>query len=755
MSNGYPEECNGCPFREESTGFVPGVGPADAKVLVCGEAPGKRELATGEPFVGPAGQELNQLLSIAGIDRTKVYVTNACKCLPAHKTPSHSQTNECRSRYLNKEIDSHSFKYVLALGRIATSVFGVPEARKQGPAHGYILDRGSHYILSTWHPAYIIRTQFISDGEDGVETKGVTARVEAQHDMLKFKRFVNGDLPLEAAPATLSPFSQLLTDEPNTVALDIETKGLDKFHNEIVLCGAAWRDSSGQIHMASESFDPTQVGYVLSDSRIKKVFHNINFDVGVLYHTAGKLTNTPFTCTQLLGSLLGSDLPKGLEFLARAYLNTSPWKWTADTDHKRYNALDCWATLRLHEEFTKPNGLLEEVRMQELCDRSEKALKLTVDAHLQGVRVDTIRMGAIHTVMEKKVKEAEHRLNALLQEHTDMKTLNWNSPQQVQHLLYEILDLPKQFTTDVKTKKRRLTSDANALESLSKLHPIPATMRAFKLFGKYTSTYLNPRLVVKGRLFPEFRMDVTATGRFASRGPNFQNQPRTGPVKSIYLPDRPDHYFVEVDFSQIEMRVMVHLSGETALEEVYEKGYDLHTEVAKTVFEKPTVTPEERHMAKYIVYGLGYGRGAKSLAEQYGWSIPEAQAFIRTFSKRYPRLWEWRREQVRTAENERYLANAFNRRRYFYGRNFTTRAYNFKPQSTALDILIDGMLAIDQQTSWRQMIWVHDSYGLSVPKKEIQDALHILPEILGTCRLGFPTPIDIKYGNSWGDKHAD
>jgi DNA polymerase-1 len=277
-------------------------------------------------------------------------------------------------------------------------------------------------------------------------------------------------------------------------------------------------------------------------------------------------------------------------------------------------------------------------------------------------------------------------------------------------------------------------------------------MRAFKLFGKYTSTYLNPRLVQKGRLYPEFRMDVAATGRFASRGPNFQNQPRTGPVKSIYLPDQSNHFFVEVDFSQIEMRVMVHLSEEPALEEVYAKGYDLHYEVAKMVFKKEDISHEERHMAKYIVYGLGYGRGAASVAQQYGWPIAEAQSFIREFSKRFPKLWEWRREQVKLAERQRYLENAFNRRRYFYGRNFTTRAYNFIPQSTALDILVDGMIILNKKVpKWRQMIWVHDSYCLSIPKKDMEEAKEILPKLLGTCAIGFPTPVDIAYGDNWGD----
>ena len=744
-------ECKDCPYRESSEGFVGGDGPRDSRVLVCGEAPGRRELVQGKPFIGPAGEELNQLLSIAGIERSKVYITNACKCLPNSKTPSQQQLNECRDRHLKEEISSHKFKYVLALGRIATSIFGVPAARKQGPAHGYILDRGSYFLLSTWHPAYIIRTQFLSD-KQGTESKGVTARVEAQHDMLKFRRFVEGDLPLENPPDHLSDYSELEIDNPKVVAIDIETSGLDKFNNKIALFGVSWRGPSNEIKMASIPWDENRVGYLLTSRTTTKVFHNINFDVGVMYHTGCKLTCSPFSCTQLLGSLLGSDLPKGLEFLGRAYLNTSPWKWTTDTDHKRYNAIDCWATLRLYEEFTKPSGLLQQNDMESLRGRSEKALELTVAAHLKGIKVDQTRMNAIGTVMKKKMDEGETRLNALLLEHTELKSINWNSPQQVQDLLYNHLSLPKQHTQDQKTKKRRLTANADALQTLSSLHPIPAAMRAFKLFGKYCSTYLNPRLVVRGRLYPEFRMDVAATGRFASRGPNFQNQPRTGPVKSIYLPDKPDHYFVEVDFSQIEMRVMVHLSGEPALEEVYAKGYDLHTEVAKMVFSKENISKEERHMAKYIVYGLGYGRGAASVAQQYGWPIAEAQAFIREFAKRFPKLWEWRREQVKLAERQRYLANAFGRRRYFYGRNFTTRAYNFIPQSTALDILVDGMIALNEQcVQWRQMIWVHDSYCLSIPKKDIEEAKDILPKILGTCHLGFPTPIDIEYGDNWGD----
>ena len=104
------------------------------------------------------------------------------------------------------------------------------------------------------------------------------------------------------------------------------------------------------------------------------------------------------------------------------------------------------------------------------------------------------------------------------------------------------------------------------------------------------------------------------------------------------------------------------------------------------------------------------------------------------------------------APGQRYLANDFGRRRYFYGRNFTTRAYNFIPQSTALDILVDGMIKLHKHVpDWRQMIWVHDSYCLSIPKKDMPEALNLLPKLLGTCELGFPTPIDIEYGDTWGD----
>jgi DNA polymerase-1 len=747
----YPEGCNGCPYRESSTGFVGGDGPARASVLVCGEAPGKRELEQGKPFVGPAGQELNKLLSIAGINRSEVYISNACKCLPESKTPSGAQTAECVERHLVHEVDSHRFKYVLALGRIAQSVFGVPAARKSGPAHGYILDKGSYHLMSTWHPAYILRTQFIDAGEGPTKGKGITARVEAQHDMLKFRRFVEGDLPIENPPVDLADMDELFLDSPGEVALDIETKGLDKFNNEVVLFGASWRDSTGQIKMASIGYEKEKVERILRGPW-NKIFHNINFDVGVMQHSCDIQTIPPFSCTQMTGSLLGSDLPKGLEFLARAHLNTQPWKWTADTDHRRYNGIDCWATLRLFEEMTKSNGLLEVDGMSSLYQRSVKALEQTVYAHMRGVRVNVTMMKAIRHVMQKKVEEAEERLNEILKQETGMLAINWNSPKQVQNLLYEKLGLPKQYTTSQGSRQRKLTANADALQVLSAQHAIPQSLRVFKLFGKYVSTYLNPNLLHDGKLHPEFLMDVATTGRFVSRGPNFQNQPRSGPIKSIYLPDRPEcEKFVEVDFSQIEMRVMVHLSGEPALVKSYEEGLDIHTEIAQMVFEKDEVSKEERHMAKYIVYGLGYGRGAASVAQQYGWSISEAQSFIRSFARRFPVLWEWRREQVKQADRHRYLTNPYSRRRYFYGRNYETRAYNFIPQSTALDILVDGIARIAKETPWRQMIWVHDSYCLSVPETQLEDALHELPKILGTCSLGWPTPVDVAYGDNWGD----
>ena len=742
-------QCGDCPYRESSEGFVPGTGPIGSTTLICGEAPGRREVDSGTPFIGQAGQELNKLLSIAGINRSEVYITNAVKCLPQHKTPSDHQVRECQARHLNDEIDSHRFKHVLALGRIATIVFGVPQARKQGPAHGYILNRGTYDLMSTWHPAYLLRTQYLESG-----TKGVSARVEAQHDMMKFKRYCDGDLPIETPPSHLVDINEVFSDNPDTIAVDIETTGLDKFNNDVKLFGIAWKSPSGTYKMASSHYDRSTCLQILSSSKWNKVFHNVNFDVGVMKHKCGIFTVAPFACTQMTGALLASDLPKGLEFLARAYLNTPPWKWTSDTDHQRYNGIDCWATLRLHEQFTKPGGELAQVNMEATYERSLQALEQTVYAHMRGVRVDVERMRALNFIMSKKIVEAEERLNAMAREE-GCSFINWNSPQQVAELLYDKLGLPKQYTMDVKKKTRRVTCDSNALEALSSLHPIPQAMRGFKLFSKYVSTYLNYNLVQHDRLYPEFLMDVTTTGRFSSRGPNFQNQPRSGPIKSIYLPDRNDHYFVEVDFSQIEMRVMVHLSGEPALVQAYEEGLDLHTTVACQVFEKDTVTKEERHMAKYIVYGLGYGRGAASVAQQYGWPISQAQDFVRAFAARFPTLWEWRREQVRLAERQGFLGNPFNRRRYFYGRNFETRAYNFIPQSTALDILIDGMKALaDKAPTWRQMIWVHDSYCLSIPKKEIEDARRELPKILGTCKLGWPTPIDIEWGNTWGDAKA-
>jgi DNA polymerase-1 len=567
--------------------------------------------------------------------------------------------------------------------------------------------------------------------------------------MMKFKEFVSGNLPIENPPPSLSSLPEFFSDDPTLCAIDIETKGLDKFRNEPVLFGVAWRTLDGTVKMASETYSFSDAQTLLGRTTTRKLFHNINFDVGVLYHSCQIFTQPPYSCTQMIGSLLGSDLPKGLEFLARAYLNTQPWKWTQDADPRRYNGIDCWATLRLYEEMTSKQVVKDG--MEELLARANEALELTVYAHMRGVRVDVQRMRVINSVMAKKVKEAELRLNELLEQETGMKTLNWNSPKQVQNLLYEQLKLPKKFTVDQKTKRRRLTTNADALEELSPLHPIPQSLRTYKLFSKYTSTYLNERLVNDGKLHPEFLMDVTATGRFASRGPNFQNQPRSGPIKSIYLPDRSTDYFVEVDFSQIEMRVMVHLSGEPALEQAYSEGHDIHTTVARQVFAKDDVTKEERHMAKYIVYGLGYGRGAASVAQQYGWPIAEAQAFIREFSRRFPTLWEWRREQVRQAERQRYLANPFGRRRYFYGRNFETRAYNFVPQSTALDILIDGMVTLKENTPWRQMIWVHDSYCLSIPETQLEEALDEIPRLLGTCSLGWPTPVDIGYGRTWGE----
>jgi DNA polymerase-1 len=283
------------------------------------------------------------------------------------------------------------------------------------------------------------------------------------------------------------------------------------------------------------------------------------------------------------------------------------------------------------------------------------------------------------------------------------------------------------------------------------------------------STYILPGLETEdGHLHPSFGVSKTATGRLNSWNPNGQNVPEV--MRDIWVPDSDDHVLVSADWSQIEWRLAMVMSGDPVGLALLASGVDNHRAVAAETLRKAIedVTDEERYASKFIVYGLGYGRGAPSIAEGHGLDIGFVQNFIRGFFAKFRVFSQWRDRNVEFVKKNHYLANPYNRRRWWYTWQ-VTEVYNFPQQSTGGDMMYDAIIAVDKDlpkgASLR--LTVHDELVVNTPKSCVRETIEVIkthmeakqqlivdasarPDIVAEYYPdGWFCPADIHVGSDW------
>jgi len=375
----------------------------------------------------------------------------------------------------------------------------------------------------------------------------------------------------------------------------------------------------------------------------------------------------------------------------------------------------------------------------------------------------------------KGVQRALDRLTASVHKAAG-GSFNIRSAQQLGELLFGVLKLAPAG----KTKGGQFSTAQDALEKLSGMHPVVDAVLEFRKLEKLRSTYLEPlpHLVDdKGRIHTSFNQLSTATGRLSSSNPNLQNIPVRGPLgqrmRACFIAG-PDQILVSADYSQVELRILAHMSQDPTLIEAFCQGADIHARTASLLYDAPleTISPEQRRNAKTINFGLLYGMGAQKLAQELKMPMTEAKAFIQRYFSRLGRLKEFYDSIEASAKEYGYVTTLAGRRRLLpdiHSRNqqhfalARRQAINTVIQGSAADVIKLAMLAVFHDPELARMradllLQVHDELLLELPQEHAQAAGERVAALMSSVRPGgvefcVPLLVDWGYGANWAEAH--
>jgi DNA polymerase I len=375
--------------------------------------------------------------------------------------------------------------------------------------------------------------------------------------------------------------------------------------------------------------------------------------------------------------------------------------------------------------------------------------------------------------LQQVSRELYEQLQRLDQEIADVANgpINVNSPQQLARFLFEDLNLPGGRKT-----KSGYSTDANVLEGLRDQHPVVGKILEFRQLSKLKGTYVDalPLLVDPRthRVHTSFNQTVAATGRLSSSDPNLQNIPiRTEvgqKVRRAFVPSRPGDVLLSADYSQIELRVLAHMTDDPVLLDAFARGEDIHARTAAEVFGIPQdqVTANQRRLAKVVNFGLFYGLSDFGLARDTGMSTEEARAFIDAYFRAYNRVREFLEGIKIQAREQGYVETVLHRRRYIQDIRSPNRmlrqgaeriAINMPVQGSAADIMKLAMIRLnsymhEQRLQSRMILTVHDELVFEVPPDERDRLVEVVPDLMATAYpLKVPLQVDLKLGPNWQD----
>ncbi len=614
--------------------------------------------------------------------------------------------------------------------------------------------------------------------EEGAETKPTTSRVDR---MAYF--CIQDEAELQTWCDSASKNGWLVFDTETTSQNPMVAK----------LVGIAIATAPGKAayipmrHVTTDTQLPTEVVWrhlrpLLEDPSVIKIGQNLKYDLEVLareeINVNGIIEDTMLESYVLDPAAGRHDLDSlSLRHLNHACLSfedvAGKGKQQKTFDHvdlklaTEYAAEDADVTLRLHELFQQK--LADTEALAHVYESIERPLiRVLADMEQNGVLVDANMLKQQSQEIAKRLKALEEEAYALAGEK-----FNLASPKQLQSILFEKLGLP----VKKKTPKGQPSTAEEVLAELALDYPLPKLILEHRSLAKLKNTYLDklPTQILPetGRVHTSYHQAVTSTGRLSSSDPNLQNIPvRTEEgrrIRQAFIAPE-GHCLIAADYSQIELRIMAHLSGDEGLQRAFEQGLDIHAATASEVFGVPlmSVTPEQRRRAKAINFGLIYGMSAFGLAKQLGIERDEAQHYIHTYFARYPGVEAYMNRIRQTAAEKGYVETLFGRRLPLpdiHSKNGRLRqaaeraAINAPMQGTAADIIKRSMIDIHgwlkaAQLPVKMLMQVHDELVFEVPEslaKEI--ASEVRTRMSGAAALRVPLVVDVGIGRNWDEAH--
>jgi DNA polymerase I len=593
---------------------------------------------------------------------------------------------------------------------------------------------------------------------------------------------------------------QEYTDPNRPIAWDTETTDLEPRNASLVGIGCCWGEetnSMAYIPVGHDSGDNlalelvlTNLKPILESATYLKVLQNAKFDRLIFKNQGVNLQGVVFD-TMLASYVLNPDSSHNLTDLSSRYLSIVPQSYD-DLVPKgqtianisipavaEYCGMDVWGTYRLHDilkaELAAAPKLL--ALLQDIELPLEPILAKMED---RGINIDAEYLQKLSLVLAEDLAKIEEQTYALAGEK-----FNLGSPKQLAQILFEKLQLD---TKGIRQTKSGYSTDVNTLEKLQGKHEVVDLILQHRTFAKLKSTYVDalPALIhpKTGRVHTDFNQAVTVTGRLSSSNPNLQNIPiRTEfsrQIRRAFIP-APGWILAAVDYSQIELRILAHLSQEPVLITAYNQNEDIHTVTAKLLFESDTVTSEQRRMGKIINFGVVYGMGAAKFGRETGVKTSEAKIFIDKFYDRYPGIFDYLERVKREAIALGYVETVCGRRRYFrfesgklrglkgsdpnsidldnlgnlgqLDAGYLRAAANAPIQGSSADIIKLAMISIDkllEPYQAKMLLQVHDELVLEIPQdewKELQPKIKATME--GAIDLSVPMVAEIGSGANW------
>ena len=600
-------------------------------------------------------------------------------------------------------------------------------------------------------------------------------------DSTKHKYYlVNDDMAIASLRADLSVQKDF--------CFDTETTSINAMEAELVGMSFCWEKGVAYyVPVPADRHKAKKLVHsfrsVFGDEKITKTGQNIKYDMLVLKNYGAEVKGELFD-TMVAHHLLHPGLKNNMDFMAETYLGYTPvsiesligkkgknqgsMRNVEAETIKEYAAEDADITFQLAQLFKEE---LKKSEVKDLFYNIEMPLvRVLTDMESEGVNLDVKALNSYAEVLKKDIIALEEKIYSMAG-----RSFNIASPRQVGEILFDVLKINDKAK---KTKSGQYSTGEDILQKLRSKHEIIPAILEYRGLKKLLNTYVEalPKLInpKTGKLHTSYNQTVVVTGRLSSTNPNLQNIPIRDEagreIRKAFTASDHHHIFLSADYSQVELRLMAHFSGDEHLIKAFLNGEDIHKATAAKIFKVhlEEVDSDMRRKAKTANFGIIYGISAFGLADRLNIPRSEAKAIIDGYFENFPGVREFMDKSIKDAREKGYVETLFGRRRYLpdiNSRNGVVRgiaernAINAPIQGTAADIIKIAMVSISkrfkkEKISSKMILQVHDELNFNVHKKELEKVKMIVKEEMeSACKLSVPLSVDMGTGNNWLEAH--